>query len=336
MQRNQNLDLIRVIACLAVVTLHVSARAYYLHLAGTVGAPTFFVGAGVNSATRWCVAVFVMLSGALILSRAAPWGKVYLSRIPRMLAVLLIATILYGFWRYHLGGFEWATFAFDVLRAKTYYHLYFLYVVTGLYAATPLIAPSLQSLGQQDIFRISAWLLGLSSLLGIIGMFTGDYSRHAFSFSWDYLGYFILGYGLVRFNPKLPYARMAIAGYLATFLWVEGISLIWGMKARWITYAWSYFSPFTICAAIGVFGFLLNFKLNEKAQAIVSRLAPLTLIVYLIHPIVLESLRRGYLAYVPVLQWEVLDLPVTLGLTVLISFVAAALLRRIPYVKTIL
>ena len=59
------LDVVRVIACLAVILLHLSATIVMdRDLLGTVG---WHIANVIDAATRWCVPVFVMLSGALLL-----------------------------------------------------------------------------------------------------------------------------------------------------------------------------------------------------------------------------------------------------------------------------
>ncbi|MVT29351.1 acyltransferase family protein [Acidovorax citrulli] len=61
------LDSIRIIACLAVVLLHVSARPIYMQK--ELSQWGWMLGNAVSSLTHWCVPVFVMLSGALVLGR---------------------------------------------------------------------------------------------------------------------------------------------------------------------------------------------------------------------------------------------------------------------------
>lgn len=56
--RKINIDMARILACLAVVLLHTTARTIYLY--ETTDIVTFSIANLLNSATRWCVPVFIM------------------------------------------------------------------------------------------------------------------------------------------------------------------------------------------------------------------------------------------------------------------------------------
>src|SRR5256885_496912 len=93
--RRQWMDALRVLACLAVIVLHVSASVVIdfpdvrsLHwTVGNIG----------NAFTHWCVPVFVMLSGALLLSPAKqlPVTVFYRKRASRILIPLAFWSVVY-------------------------------------------------------------------------------------------------------------------------------------------------------------------------------------------------------------------------------------------------
>ena len=118
-KRDASLDFLRVIAALAVVWLHVSGD-----VVGTnpdIHQLYWWAGNIVDSLTRWCVAVFVMISGSLLLNK--PSNKepsaFYRSSLPRILIFLAFWTLFYFLLR------EWAgdqpsifRIAGDVLTAE--------------------------------------------------------------------------------------------------------------------------------------------------------------------------------------------------------------------------
>lgn len=101
----------------------------------------WLIAIAINSATRWCVPVFVMLSGALLLGRDLPWKDIYLRRLPRMLVVLATATAIYAGWQIGFTHeFTGPSFLRSLYHGQPHYHLYFFFVVIGLYAIAPVIA----------------------------------------------------------------------------------------------------------------------------------------------------------------------------------------------------
>ena len=59
-------DLLRCVAALAVITIHVIGP--YRHGLGTIPIEQWLVVIGINSASRWAVPVFILITGALMLS----------------------------------------------------------------------------------------------------------------------------------------------------------------------------------------------------------------------------------------------------------------------------
>ena len=89
----------RVGACLAVILLHLSATIVMER--DLLGSIHWHISNAIDAATRWCVPVFVMLSGALLLDpkkHASPrefWTK----RLSRLLPAILAWPAIYFAWR---------------------------------------------------------------------------------------------------------------------------------------------------------------------------------------------------------------------------------------------
>lgn len=87
----------RVIAILAVVLLHVSSRVV---MWSELGSNDWWYANLYDSLVRWCVPVFVMISGALLLSpeKAEPLGLFYKKRASRILFPLVFWSLFYMLW----------------------------------------------------------------------------------------------------------------------------------------------------------------------------------------------------------------------------------------------
>lgn len=333
--RSSNFDLIRVVACLAVILLHVSARSVYAYMAGEISHRYWFEAIVANSATRWAVPVFVMLSGAILLSKGVTWKEACRRRVPRMLVVLFASVVVYGLWRaFVVGDFEWGQYLLDTANGAPYFHLYFLYVMIGLYGLAPIVSNIVRTLDSRTLAQATLAYCVITCIVLTSGTATHSYSRNALTFAWDYVGYFVLGFMMLHFAKRQLW-RFFVLGYLMTAVCVEACALLQGASWNWTLYAWTYFSPMTYITAIGIFGFLLSVNVSSAAAWYLRRLAPATLLVYLLHPMVLESLRKAYgFAGAPIANPSV-EILLTFILTTGFSFLAALLLRSLSPIRRI-
>ena len=91
-QRQYQLDYLRVFASIAIILLHVTAQNMpYCELAGT----EWNIYNICNSASRWGVPVFVMMSGALFLPREISTKTLYKKYISRMAIAYVVWSAFY-------------------------------------------------------------------------------------------------------------------------------------------------------------------------------------------------------------------------------------------------
>ncbi|KAG1261821.1 hypothetical protein G6F65_014792 [Rhizopus arrhizus] len=141
--RYARLDAARWLAAVAVVLLH--SAALIVSDPAAYGGGAWLAANLYDSAARWCVPVFVMVSGALLLDPDKPQDalKFYSRRMARICAPLVFWTLFYLTWR---TGLDWwddgrVDFSFwprKVVQGEPYYHLWYLYMIVGLYLFAPL------------------------------------------------------------------------------------------------------------------------------------------------------------------------------------------------------
>lgn len=141
------LDWLRVFGSFAVVVLHVSAD--YVVSGGDASSARWWVANLFDSASRWAGdAIFLMIGGALLLSRPseqAPFAFAS-ARMRRVLPALLFWSAFYLGWRWlRSDGMALAEVMRMLVQGKPHYHLWFLYMLTGMYLATPLLRAVLAS-----------------------------------------------------------------------------------------------------------------------------------------------------------------------------------------------
>lgn len=328
------LDSIRIIACLAVVLLHVSARPIYMQK--ELSQLGWMLGNALSSLTHWCVPVFVMLSGALILGdKKTTHRHMLMHKVPRMLIVLAISSAVYALWMHYFHrDFKLEIFAEALLMGMPYYHLHFFYLIIGLYIIAPSISRAAIALDEKALRHASIAACLVSTVTFFWSVYTKTYTPNGGSFPWGYIGYFILGYYLNRYKPNLPYALIFATGYIVTVIGTALLSYKTAEGSAWKLYLYTYFSPTVLAMSVGAWGLSIK-AANYIKFSWLKTLAPLTLIVYITHPIFMEFLRAKYGIVNPILMHPAIEVPLTLILTTFGTFCLAFLLRKNRVVRTL-
>ncbi|TLN15748.1 hypothetical protein FDZ74_08275 [bacterium] len=326
MQRNPAYDLLRITAIFAVVWLHVSAVAVVPDASLT--RPGWLTADLLAAFSRWSVPAFVLLSGALLLDRPIHNDPLafYRKRFKRILLPLLFWTVFYIVWIFlNQRSIDFTPLWRPILEGRAYYHLWFIYMVAGLYLAAPWLSWLLAKLRPAWQPWLAAFILA-ASLLEIILRRSANGQELLFPFLWlPFTGYFILGHWLAKHEPRYTapvYAAAFLLGCLSTAsgaAWFLARGLQWGL-------VFEYFSPTVIFAALAAFRWCQCLK-PEQLQghaARLARLSDLTFGVYLIHPIFLDLfLKFGLLpgdaplTLIPLLSAAVFAL--ALGLSLVLS-----------------
>ena len=139
--RQYHLDYLRVFASVAIILLHVTAQNMrYVELAGT----EWNIYNICNSASRWAVPVFVMISGALFLPREIPTKTLYKKYISRMAIAYVVWSAFYAVADpigniLFTDGFRISLIDIIGRFISGAVHLWFLPMIIGLYMCIPLI-----------------------------------------------------------------------------------------------------------------------------------------------------------------------------------------------------
>ncbi|WP_428773612.1 acyltransferase [Vibrio sp.] len=293
-QRVVFFDLMRCVAAVAVVAIHVLAP--YRHELGQIPFDQWLTAVSVNSVTRWAVPVFILISGALLLSDDRPFdfGYYVKRRLGKVLVPFAAWSLFYAYLSgWSLDGFD-ASLAWQVLadapQHETYYHLGFFYYFIPLYFLIPIFQYVRKHYDISALYAyVAMWLL--TTLLYLL-KFDGPWSHEL----WLYSGYLPLGYLLYQ---RVPLNRGTVSlsfllGGLALLLtaWsVVSLSLLQGeyTVGRWL----SYKTLNVVLAASMVFMLCRAFadRLSAKLHKLVSLISSHSLGIYLLHPIFLWPMK---------------------------------------------
>ena len=334
------IDQLRVLACFAVVLLHVSGVAV---VEAKFASIDWHIGNLLDSATRWSVPVFVLISGALLLNpaRSIPPLEFYKQRITRLIIPTLGWTVLYLCLLTLLSddGLTVQERIEALLRGR-FVHIWFLYMIFGLYLVTPFLQTYIGASTFKERNLLLVVLFIIATAASTLNAFLEKTPQSlAITLFVPFTLYYVAGYQLLAFDAKsispvylwggVIVAILAVAG--GTYLFVE----YWDNTARgrWL---YRYLSPPVIVMALGIFMLALknaqNIKpANSATRKIVESISAATLGIYLIHPLFLSFLDRFVFS---VMDFSALiSIPITTIIIFLLSYIAIYIISKLPFVK---
>lgn len=325
-ERVQFFDLARCVAAVAVIAIHVLAP--YRNELGSIPFSEWATAVSVNSVSRWAVPVFILITGALMLSDQRPFELKYYVR--RRLGKVLLPFVVWSLFYAYLSG--WSASGFDAetaqsvlagsLSHETYYHLGFFYYFIPLYFVIPLLQVVVRKSGDSGIYALTGvWLL--TTMLFLLRI-DGPWSWQMWLFS----GYLPLGYLLYKKLPLTPVmvSVVTVLGVGALWLTAEAVITISVANGEYTVGRWlSYKTLNVVLAASMVFMLCRYFgeRLSGNGRTIVSFVSKHSLGIYLLHPIFLWPMKaygwyQGHPAWVIPL-WIVISGAGALGLSWLFS-----------------
>ena len=298
-EREPALDLMRIVGAFAVVMIHVSAVPVAAVDPSSVG---WWVANFSNAGSRWGDAIIIMAAGAILLGRPsdqAPLDFVK-TRYVRLLPAVVLWTTFYLLWRlWTTGALSAEEVAFDLLRGMPYYHMWFLYMMLGMYLVIPLI----RALVRLTDARLQYYLLGLCALLtpveGLSRVIQGMTHASFLGLFPIYLVYLIGGYLLYRDRPSIPTWVLLLVPCLCIVVEAIGVAFLHPVIGEPIfKLMYSNRGPLVMVATFCLF--VLALRAVEKAPARAAALhrnggeylARVTLGIYVLHPFWIDVLAR--------------------------------------------
>ncbi|WP_169577172.1 acyltransferase [Sporichthya polymorpha] len=326
------MDFARVAGMVAVVVAHVFAPAIRFDVEDR-SSPAWWAAMAISAFSRFCVPLFLAISGALLLAPRAglPPAEFYRRRLHRIGIPLAVWVAFYLALREFTAGDDLGGegVAREVIGGGVYYHLYFLFVLAGLYALTPFVRLIVLHASQRMLVAFVVVLLGIGAIDQAAVILFESGSGNAATRFLPYLGYFVGGLLVSQLTLTRRLVRLGalalVSGVVLTT--VGGWALSVSMGPEYVEYALLPLSPSVIVTAFGATVLLraLPRRLPRlTGSRTVARLSALSFGVYLVHPAVLTQLRERY----PFPT----DLPGLLGLgaaLLAVTLVASALITAV-------
>ncbi len=218
---------LRTIALFAVIMLHCSAPllADYAKVPRRLWLAADFY----NALTRFAVPVFVMITGALLLGREEDIYNFLKKRLSRVVLPFLFWSLVYIAYAYYNEDITYTgnalTTVIQILHQLKYgssYHLWYIYMLIGLYLFIPILGKFVRNVGQEEmLYFLLVWLLVMLFNQPYLLRYNPQFDTRYFA---GYIGYLVSGYYLV--NIKLTYKYIAP---VMAVLFLSGVIVIaWG------------------------------------------------------------------------------------------------------------
>jgi surface polysaccharide O-acyltransferase-like enzyme len=340
MKRYYYLDYLRIYATVAVITIHVSASIVTANPLET-GKLRWFAGDFYETLARASVPIFVMISGALLLNdrRPIPNTQFLKKRTSKIVIPLLVWSIIYylaGVYSHHYV-FSIYDFIVKFMTAKIIYHLWFMYTIVGLYLITPLLKILIQNTAKKDIeYFLGLWIFA-SVLLKFMMHLVGFSLKIELFFVTNYVGYFVLGYYLIKYQltkKHIMYSQISLLlGLLGTFF----LTYHGTVKNNGVfdPYWFEYHSISVLLSSIGIFVLFKDilFKAKQSIHSYLKWFSQSSFGIYLVHVLVLNYLYSAVFGKVWRHFHPIIAIPANVVLAILISSIITFVIQKIPVIK---
>jgi surface polysaccharide O-acyltransferase-like enzyme len=341
-------DLIRVVAIVLVIMLHASVEPPATDLQAM---KYWLTTTAYSSFAATCVPLFVILSGALLLqpSKVNEPVKVFLKkRFNRIGWAFMFWTAAYFAWRY-FANHEILTLNSIVqgLLSGAYIHMWFLYLIAGLYLITPILR-LVTAHGEQHILKylIVLWFLGVAVLPLLQLTNAYDLSMiqvNVFVFG-GWIGYFILGIYLqkVQLRSSILYGLL-ILGFAGTMIGTFLVTFPFNSLGRYYFF-YDSLTVNVIITTVALFLILSKYKPDwpgtnhPRVARVVQAIGMNILPIYLFHYMILQSLQRGYFGFklsLTVLD-PIIEVPLITVVTLFITLGLILLMKKVPVLKKLI
>lgn len=295
------IDKLRAIACLAVVMIHVSS----LYMVNMGNKFDFFIANFFDGVSRIGVPIFVMISGALLLDQNCKNDfSDMVTRIKRLFVKFIVWSVIYSM-IYNIF--------FCIIRKEPisgykiiyyvivgHYHLWFIYMLLGLYLIVPLLKLWIKKENEKEIkyFIILAFIFTffLPQVIDIVTSLGGTFEigkaiENAFDLKYvgGYTVYFILGWYLN--NYELKKSSVYILGAMSFIFTIFGNYFLANVTHN-NSLMFDNLSVNILLQSIFVFCMVKNSSDRDKLhkKTCINRLSDKSLGIYLVHVVVVEML----------------------------------------------
>ena len=330
---------IRLIALYAIIIVHCTAP--LLMQFGKVSVVAWWMADFLNAASRFGVPVFVMVTGALLLSKEYEPVPFLEKRLGRVVAPFLFWSLVYIWYSWYneeitVGSDIWAD-ARQVLHLLKYgssYHLWYVYMLIGLYFFIPVISKYVRNATEKEtLYFLIIWFAVMLMNQPYLTRFEPVVDMHYFA---GYAGYLVLGHYLAFRNFDVKYLQvwMAAVFIFSVLLIAVGTWLVITYTKWPGTMFYEPVNPAVLLASASIFMLVKNMvpKVSPAIIRVRDFAGTYSYGIYLGHALVLYFLDDPFgISYK--LCTPIASIPLTALICLVLSLLLVWLISKVPFGK---
>ena len=331
------IDNLKVISLFAVVILHTASPLLMDFKQASIG--YWLVGDFYNALVRFGVPVFVMITGALLLHREYEVTDFLKRRLSRIIWPFLLWSLIYIAYAWYdeevpFSDSIWTNVhtVLHQLKYGAYYHLWYVYMLVGLYLFIPIISKFARNASEKELrYFLLVWFVVMIFSQPYLSRFQPSIDVHYFI---GYLGYLVLGHYLAF--TELPEAGIKAPLIIYFLFCVAGITIgtyFLSVNTHALsTVMYEPLGPFVVLYASGVFllARVCTFKLPEVLVKLRAIAGGLSLGIYLCHALFLTLLDGQGINYK--LFNPLLSIPLTALVCFILSSFLIFIISKVPVI----
>lgn len=343
------IDILRILAVFSVVVLHVAAP--LLASLYTNGTSWWWIGNIIDASTRWSVPVLIMVSGLLLLDSKKEQSALQFlrKRIGKIIVPLVFWSFAYMVWTnradININTDMLLAYVLNFYQGNVHIHLWFLYMIIGLYLITPILKVWIKNTNVDNIkYFIIIWFI-VNGIINFIQKFTGFQTAFVFDFFHWSIGYYVLGLLLNRLrlegNRKRGVYALGVLGYVITVVGTFVFTKYNG--GEYVPHFYSFYAPNVIFMTISVFVLIRDINWNSVIKKesllykIISDLSSTSFGIYLVHLLMLDILssRHMIIKLNAMTIHPIIGVPLASIATYIGSYLVVKALNMIPIIRKV-
>lgn len=340
--RNYQLDLLRVFACYLVIHQHAS-ELYYIGDGGSVikGDNTFTIGI-ITSIARISVPLFVMISGYLLLPLKSSTSEFFRKRFTRVLYPFVVWCILYAFYFMFYRGDTIGQALLNIIHIPVNFgvdigHLWYVYMLIGLYLVIPVISPWLNSCPKKEL----QWFLliwGLTTMLPyihlaypyVLGECFWNPTPTLYYFN-GFIGYLVLGFYIKKYGfLSIPNAIViSVIGYAVT-AWIFCFRIETSVMVPELELSWGFCTANIAMMTYGIFSIFMHIPTTKESpfSRLIQDISVKSYGIYLAHIMMLNIM---YELLNHISETTLVSIPLISICTFICMYIIVKILSLLPY-----
>jgi surface polysaccharide O-acyltransferase-like enzyme len=355
LNRTIYIDLLRIAAMFGVIMIHVAVTGWRDI---PVDSYNWQIANMYHALARWTVPIFVMISGVFHLRpnktkvNFNDEAKNIFRKVLHLICAIIFWGILYNVMPLASDYFlkKEAVTSYDLLKIPALiifgegsFHLWFLYMLIGLYLLTPIIRCFIENCTKQHIeyFLILFFFIGTclplcNAFLAYIPILRGKEIYLPVPELTGYVGYYIAGYYFANYNIDVKTKRrLFLLGTFSLLFTIIGTSVISMYRQEATPILLGYVLPNTLFVSFAIFLFFKDVSstitLTPRQERAIIHMSKNMFGLYLAHILALIILIK--LGASVFMINPLLSIPTISILVMVVSYLIVMIIRKIPVIE---